>query len=142
MRRRGRECALQLLYQLDLVKALELRVGLEHDLGSELLGFWASFEKVASEEQAFAERLVSGVVRSIVDLDSALSQASQNWKLPRMTDVDRNLLRLAAYEIIYCVDIPRAASINEAVEIAKRFSGLEAASFINGILDQIGSDIQ
>ena len=140
MRRRGRECALQLLYQLDVVKALESREGSDGDFSSELSGFWNNFEAVGGEERAFAERLVEGVVKSIGDLDRVITQASRNWKLPRMADVDRNLLRLATYEILYCADIPRAASINEAVEIAKRFSGTEAASFINGVLDQVQSE--
>ncbi len=139
MRRRGRECALQLLYQLDVVKALESRNENDDDFSSELSGYWNNFEAVGGEERAFAERLVAGVVKSISDLDKVITQASRNWKLPRMADVDRNLLRLAAYEILYCEDIPRAASINEAVEIAKRFSGVEAASFINGVLDQVES---
>lgn len=139
MRRRGRECALQLLYQLDVVRALESRGGNNEDLSSELSGFWNNFEGVGGDERAFAERLVAGVVQSIGDLDKVITQASRNWKLPRMADVDRNLLRLATYEILYCADIPRAASINEAVEIAKKFSGTEAASFINGVLDQVES---
>ena len=137
MRRRGRECALQLLYQLDVVKALESRSGAGEEFASELAGFWSSFEAVGGDERAFAERLVEGVVQVIDDLDKVITQASKNWKLPRMADVDRNLLRLATYEILYCTDIPRAASINEAVEIAKKFSGTEAASFINGVLDQV-----
>ena len=139
MRRRGRECALQLLYQLDVVKALEARTGTDEEFSSELSGFWNNFEAVTGEDRVFAERLVEGVVKSIDNLDKVITSASRNWKLPRMADVDRNLLRLATYEILYCADIPRAASINEAVEIAKRFSGTEAASFINGVLDQVQS---
>lgn len=137
MRRRGRECALQLLYQLDVLKALEVRPGVTEELKLEVAGFWESFESTTGGDRPFVERLVYGVVEAVEELDKAISEASTNWKLPRMANVDRNLLRLAGYEILYCPDIPRAASINEAVEIAKRFSGVEAASFINGVLDQL-----
>ena len=137
MRRRGRECALQLLYQLDVLNPLENRAGATDGLNLELADFWDNFEPVQGEEREFAERLVFGVVRSTEEVDQAISKASKNWKLPRMANVDRNLLRLACYEILFCQDIPRVASINEAVEIAKRFSGTDGASFINGILDQL-----
>ena len=140
MRRRGRECALQLLYQLDVLNPLENRAGVTEGLDLELAEFWDNFEPVQSEERQFAERLVFGVVRATQKVDQVLSKASDNWKLPRMANVDRNSLRLACYEILFCEDIPRVASINEAVEIAKRFSSTDAASFINGILDQLGKD--
>lgn len=137
MRRRGRECALQLLYQLDLGTSLESRSGAADGLKNEVTAFWENFESVESREREFADRLVHGVLGAVEDLDVAITEASRNWKLPRMASVDRNLLRLAAYEILYCPDIPRSVSINEAIEIAKRFSGTEAASFINGVLDQL-----
>ena len=137
MRRRGRECALQLLYQLDLGTSLESRNGVSDALKTEVTAFWENFESVESQEREFADRLVYGVLGAVEDLDVAISEASKIWKLPRMANVDRNLLRLAAYEILYCPDIPRSVSINEAIEIAKRFSGTEAASFINGVLDQL-----
>jgi len=137
MRRRGRECALQLLYQLDLGTSLESRSGVTDALNNEVTAFWENFESVESQEREFADRLVHGVLGAVKDLDGAITEASKNWKLPRMANVDRNLLRLAAYEILYCPDIPRSVSINEAIEIAKRFSGTEASSFINGVLDQL-----
>jgi N utilization substance protein B len=137
MRRRGRECALQLLYQLDLGTSLESRSGVTDALNNEVTAFWENFESVESQEREFADRLVHGVLAAVKDLDVAITEASKNWKLPRMANVDRNLLRLAAYEILYCPDIPRSVSINEAIEIAKRFSGTEASSFINGVLDQL-----
>ena len=86
---------------------------------------------------AFAERLVHGVVRELTAIDSALADASHHWRVARMGKVDRNLLRVAAYEMLFCQDIPRAVSINEAIEIAKRYNSSEAAAFINGILDQL-----
>lgn len=136
MRRRGRVCALQILYQLDLAK--QLREGVStRDVDKAIFAYWRSFETVGLDDQDFAERLVHGVVRDLKHIDEALAGVSHHWKVNRMDKVDRNLLRLAAYEILRCADIPRAASINEAIEIAKRFSGNESAAFINGILDQL-----
>jgi N utilization substance protein B len=102
-----------------------------------IAAFWASFEAVEDDEREFAERLVRGVVSDLGSLDEAVAKVSQNWRVARMGKVDRSLIRLAAYEILRCPDIPRVASINEAVEIAKRFSGKESAAFVNGVLDQL-----
>lgn len=137
MRRRGRECALQILYQMDVGRELDSEAGPQR-VEEALAHYWQSFEAVEEEERAFAERLVRGVITDIQDIDAAIAEVSQHWRISRMGKVDRNLLRLAAYEILRCPDVPRAASINEAVEIAKRFSGGESAAFINGILDQLG----
>jgi transcription antitermination protein NusB len=136
MRRRGRECALQILYQMDLNKELAPAAPEEH-LAKAFFNYWTSFEPVAEEDRVFAERLVRGVVRELDAVDQAIANVSQHWRVGRMDKVDKNLIRLAAYEILRCPDIPRLASINEAIEIAKRFSGKESAAFINGILDQI-----
>ena len=137
MRRKGRQCALQFIYQLDL----QGRFDDGSELGSELDGvlgeFWTNFDSVDDSERAFTERLVKGTVDCVEQLDAAIAGASHRWKLSRMAQVDRSLLRLAAYEILYCADIPKAASINEAIELAKRFSGGESTSFINGILDNL-----
>ena len=147
-RTRSREFALQILYQLDMQKLLDgddkshtsanpkwaARVSAAFD------DYWASFEAVAADDKAFAERLVRGVAAELHTIDEAIATASRRWKIARMDKVDRNVLRLAAYELLRCPDIPRAASINEAIEIAKRFSGQDSAAFINGILDQLGRD--
>jgi transcription antitermination protein NusB len=137
MRRRGRECALQILYQLDIGKELDGGAITDARLTEALAHFWASFEAVPDAEREFAERLVRGVVREVHALDEAIRKVSQNWRVDRMEKVDKSLLRLGAYEILRCPDIPRAASINEAIEIAKRFSGKESAAFVNGVLDQL-----
>jgi transcription antitermination protein NusB len=136
MRRRGRECALQILYQMDVSRDLETDAGRAR-VDEAIAAFWASFETVEDDERAFAERLVRGVVADLGALDEAVARVSQNWRVSRMGKVDRSLIRLAAYEILRCPDIPRVASINEAVEIAKRFSGKESAAFVNGVLDQL-----
>jgi N utilization substance protein B len=138
MRRRARESALQLIYQLDVARVLGTQD--QTALDTAIRDYWASFEPVSPEDREFAERLVRGVAADIDGVDAGIVSVSHNWKLDRMAKVDRSLLRLAAYEILRCPDIPRAASINEAIEIAKRFSGQESASFINGILDQLGKD--
>ena len=102
--------------------------------------YWEAFEVVTPEEQAFAERLALGVAADETALDQAIGQVSLNWKMSRMDKVDRNLIRLAAYEILRCPDIPRSVSINEALEIARRYGGGDSVPFINGILDQLGRD--
>jgi N utilization substance protein B len=138
MRRRARECALQILYQLDMTEPAEDGAIDFERVDAAVRAYWASFEPVSDEERNFAERIARGVASEIDAIDSEISAVSQNWRLSRMERVDRNLLRLAAYEILRCPDIPKAATINEAVEIAKRFSGREAAAFINGVLDKLG----
>ncbi len=139
MRRRGRECALQILYQLDAAGHLGADdVSPDAEIRAALDAYWESFETVKPKAREFSERLVRGVIQSLSELDELISSQSQNWKVERMDRVDLNLLRLAAYEIVYCADIPKAATINEALEIAKRFSEHDAGPFINGILDRIG----
>ena len=132
MRRRSRECALQMLYQLDPGE------GEQADVDREIGAYWQSFSKSESVDQNFSERLVRGVVDACKDLDQVIAGVAKNWSIARMERVDRNLLRMAAYEMLYCPDIPTKVSINEALELAKRFSGNDATAFINGILDRIG----
>jgi len=140
MRRRGRECALQILYQLDMTEPAENGAIDFERVDAAVRAYWASFEPVTDEERNFAERIARGVAAEIDTIDGAITAVSHNWKLARMDRVDRNLLRLAAFEILRCPDIPRAASINEAVEIAKRYSGKESAAFINGVLDKLAEE--
>ena len=135
MRRHGRECALQILYQMDMQSLLDSSD--EAGRNKAISDFWASFDKVGADDRRFATRLVDGVIRVLQDLDHAIEAVSHRWKMGRMAQVDRNLLRMAAYEIIYCADIPKSATINEAIEVAKRFSGQESFAFINGILDKL-----
>lgn len=131
-RRQARECALQILYRLDF-----------DDPGVEeaIRRYWQAHEAVA-EVRSFASDLVRGVRASLDELDSLLASHSMNWKLSRMAAVDKNILRLAAFELMHRPDIPAKVSINEAVEIAKRFGTADSGAFVNGILDNIakGSD--
>ena len=121
---------------------------LEHVLGD----FWKNFqfrndvlgEAVVDEVNAqqpevrhFAERLVCGVAENLEKIDREINSYSTNWALDRMARVDLAILRLAAYELIYCPDVPHNVVINEAIEIGKRFGTEETSAFINGILDHL-----
>ncbi len=128
-RSRGRELALQFLYQLDL-------------RGPELIEEARTF--IASEEQdrearAFAQRLVHGVHEHWDELNGTIRAVAQNWEIGRMAVVDRNVLRLSTFELLHCKDIPPKVAINEAIELGKRFSTSNSGAFINGILDKIKS---
>lgn len=136
MRRRGRECALQMLYQLDVAKELEGPIAPVR-VEEAIAAFWASFEETPDDDREFAERLVRGILGDLQGLDTSIEKVSHHWRMTRMEKVDKNVIRVAAYEILRCPDIPRAASINEAIEIAKKFSGKEAAAFVNGVLDHL-----
>jgi N utilization substance protein B len=136
MRRNGRVCALQMLYQCDVARVLE-KGPQSAEVAASVAHYWASFSQEEPVDRVFAESLVYGVVRALSQLDAVIEKASHHWRLDRMDVVDRNLLRLAAYEITQCMDVPRAACINEAVELAKYYCGQDAAPFINGILDHI-----
>jgi len=127
-RRKSREYALQLLFRLDLNRE-------EVDWGV-LREFWN--DKTESEEvRAFAEELVTGVTRNLGAVDARVTEVAANWSLRRMAAVDRGLLRLGAYEILFRDDIPHSVTINEILEISKKYSTLESAAFINGILDKV-----
>jgi N utilization substance protein B len=131
-RRRAREYALQVLFQIDF-KGKEVN-------NKDLEDFWS--DKQESEDvKKFAEDLVRGTIKSLEDIDSRIEKVAENWVLKRMAAVDRNILRFAVYEILYRKDIPSAVTINEALEIAKKFSSSEAAPFINGILDRLAKEV-
>jgi N utilization substance protein B len=125
-RRQSRERALQILFQLDI----------HGKTGEWLEDFWV--QHPASEEiKAFAERLVDGVVANRAELDKLLGSHATNWKVSRMPVVDRNILRAALYELLWMPDVPAKVTVNEAIELAKRFADDETKKFVNGILDKI-----
>jgi N utilization substance protein B len=144
-RRRGREIALQILYQLDVQEQLS------DDQALEL--FWRHFAtredearadpKTDEDEEAraFAAVLVKGVRAELAEIDALLTRASKNWRLERMARVDRNLLRLALWELKCSQDVPAKVAINEAIEIAKRYGTAESPAFVNGILDRCLEDV-
>ena len=127
-RTQAREYALQLLYEYDIIK----------DLPENLTFFWSRQEEPVDEEvRGFTEELVQGTVRYLKDIDKKVSGYAANWNLNRMAVVDRNVLRLGSFELLYLKDVPAKVSINEAVDLAKKYSGEDSGKFVNGILDRI-----
>jgi N utilization substance protein B len=132
-RRKARECALQMLFAADIAGAVPDEV---------LRTYWAELDDSETEEVAreFATRLAAGTLANLDALDERIRSRAEHWRIPRMAIVDRNILRLAVYEFLY-EPTPRTVAINEALEIARRFSTYEATQFINGILDAIKRDL-
>ncbi|MEN8256623.1 MAG: transcription antitermination factor NusB [Thermodesulfobacteriota bacterium] len=124
LRNKARELALQCLYQID-------QSG-NPDADIELIRQNFQATKKAVD---YGNELVSGVKSNLDEIDALIKVHADNWKVSRMAVVDRNILRIAFYEMLHCSDVPDAVAVNEAVEIAKRFSTDEAPAFINGILD-------
>ena len=127
LRREGRELALQMLYAQDSLRG---------DLRETLRGFRDGVE-VSQRVREFAEGLVQGVLEHQEEIDEAIRARSKNWSLSRMPRVDLNIMRLATYELLHRPDIPKKVSINEAIEIAKKFGDKESPAFVNGILDDL-----
>ncbi len=127
VRRRAREIALQVLYQLDIDPADPKKVLSLH---------WENFQP-SEQAREFCQRLVEGVLANQQEIDRLIEENSENWTMKRMAVVDRNILRLAAFELHYCPDIPFKVTLNEAIEMAKRFGADDSGAFINGILDKI-----
>jgi N utilization substance protein B len=132
-RRKARECALQMLFAADVsqTRADEL-----------VRSYWAELGDADVEETAreFATRLATGTLARLAELDERIKSRAEHWRISRMAVVDRNILRLAVYEFMH-EPTPRTVAINEALEIARRFSTYEATQFINGILDAIKRDL-
>ena len=132
-RTKARQLALQILYQIDIT----------HENSSvSLENFWQSrIQEIDSIVKQFALELVQGTQEHREIIDRKIAQYAKNWELKRMAVVDRNILRQACFELLYRPDIPPKVAINEAIELAKRFSGIEAGKFVNGILDRVKEDI-
>ncbi len=132
-RTQSREFALQLLYQID-ISAEECELSLDR--------FWSlsAQDEIEASVKEFTNFLVRGTIKNLKAIDDEISKYAANWELKRMAVVDRNVLRLATYEIVFCEDIPPKVSINEAVELAKKYSGIQSGKFVNGILDKIKSE--
>ncbi len=131
-RTRSREFALQILYQADIR---------HEDIKSILSDFWKS-QSQSSEElepsiMEFAENLAQGTQENIKQIDTTISSYAQNWQLERMAVIDRNIMRMSCYELLFLDDVPPKVSINEAVDLAKKYGDLESGKFVNGILDKI-----
>ncbi len=129
-RTRAREFALQILYQIDIT----------HDCSQASLDdFWQAQidEKIDDEVKTFSNDVVMGVAANLKEIDAKIIQYAANWQLERMAVVDRNILRMGCYELMLREDIPPKVSINEAVDLAKKYSGQEAGKFVNAILDKV-----
>lgn len=150
-RRKGREAALQMLYQMDVSG-----VGAEDALRT----YWTHLTHEAqqadlepgevvppptkpknAEVREFAEALIRGVAEHRERIDETIRKVSHHWRLERMMRVDRNILRLATYELLEMDDIPRRVTLNEAIELAKRFGAEGSPGFVNGVLDRIATDV-
>jgi transcription antitermination protein NusB len=134
-RRRSREIALQFLYQYDSQR----ESCSEHlDLKQQTNLFWSAKDaSINKEVKEFATILITGSCENMDGIDRIINKYSKNWRLSRMPTIDRNILRMAIYELAYLRNIPPPVTINEAVELAKKFGTEESGSFINGILDRI-----
>ena len=139
-RRRSREMALQILYCMDMTESPPDQAISTH------YEFAATDEEKELEAslliRPFTERLVRGVHVHQHEIDETLVSASQNWCLDRMSIVDRNILRIALFEMLYCPDVPPKVSINEAIDIGKKFGNEDSGAFINGILDHVMGVLQ
>jgi len=127
LRRKARELALQFLY------GIEVNPG---DLEEKLASFW-QMNRTEREIEEFAASLIRGVVQHKEQIDRTISEHALNWDIKRIISVDRNVMRLAVYELAFRPDIPHVVTINEAVDIAKKFGTAESGKFVNGILDNV-----
>ena len=132
-RRKARELALQFLYQLDL--------GGDSDPGPHESEFWAR-HPVDDDARQFASGIVRGVTSNQERIDHIISECTEHWALERMAVVDRNILRQGIFELLWAEGVPPKVAINEALEIAKKFSTHESSRFINGILDRIHKELR
>jgi N utilization substance protein B len=143
-RHQAREIALQILYRYDIgVQGASAPAGEPHieakspqDLLKELAHHFDHF-KVPGELRGFASELVAGTIRELASLDAILEKHASNWKLGRMSFVDRNLMRMSIYELKHFPDTPVSVVIDEAVELAKEFGTAESPAFVNGVLDSV-----
>lgn len=127
-RTQSREYALKILYQAELTRR-KIHLAAEK--------FWSEFEFIDEHVQSFSNRITNGIEENLEKIDSKISEHATNWQLKRMAVIDRNVLRIGTFELIYASDIPPKVTINEAVELAKKYGDLESSKFVNGILDKI-----
>jgi transcription antitermination protein NusB len=131
-RTKARERAVQALYQIDVAAS---------DLDEALERFWRSFEPVEREVREAAEDYVRGVARHRRTIDDAIEAVSANWRLDRMAKVDRNVLRLAVFELQHRPDVPVKVVLNEAIELGKKYGSESSGAFINGLLDRLAQEL-
>jgi len=129
-RTRGREAALQILFAVDLAGGTLEQAERLH---------WAHLA-ASVEGKDFAHAVVRGIGEHAEEIDAMIRKVSEHWRLERMPRVDRNILRLSTYELMFMPDVPRRVTLNEAVELAKRYGGEGSAGFVNGVLDRIATE--
>ncbi len=131
-RTRSRELALQILYQVDVRK---------DNIDEFIADFWEN--QIASDDTSddsvmeFSTTLVNGTLKNLVQIDEYITSYAENWQLSRMAVIDRNIMRMGVFELLYLEDMPPKVAINEAVELAKKYGDTESGKFVNGILDKI-----
>ncbi len=130
MRKRSlaREHALKILYQAEMTR---------RDMKTALDIYWKEAEDKDKTIEEFANRLVDGIQANHTKIDQMITTYATNWQLKRMAVIDRNVLRIGVYELLFAPDIPPKATINEAIELAKKYGDLESSKFVNGILDKL-----
>ncbi|MCK9363107.1 MAG: transcription antitermination factor NusB [Syntrophales bacterium] len=131
-RRKSREIALQILYGLDTH---------EGELGDAIALFWANFDnasgEMSEEIRRFSNELVEGAWKNRLEIDRLISGNSENWSIGRMSRVDKSILRMAIYELLFCPEVPPKVALNEAIDLGKIYGSENSGSFINGILDAL-----
>ena len=131
-RTKAREHALKILYALDITGDLPKKC---------IDAYWQDNDEKDTEIMSFANSLVLGTANKQKEIDKIISECATNWQLDRMAVIDRNILRFAAYELLFADEIPPKVTINEAIDIAKRYGDSESGKFVNGVLDKINKDI-
>lgn len=130
MRKRtlARENALKVLYQAEITRRA-IKIAAEY--------YWSEKDDIDQIVKEFSDRITAGIHINLALIDEKISQYATNWQIKRMAIIDRNILRLGVFELLYTPDIPPKVSINEAVDLAKKYGDLESSKFVNGILDKI-----
>ncbi len=129
-RSKAREQIVQLLYMIEQSKLTQ----------EDALEFFIKNFEVHEEEMPFIRSRVTGIVTELLKIDEKIAKYSEHWKMNRMPKVDRNILRLGAYELEFCLDVPVSVVINEAIELGKKFGDINTPKFVNGILDKIAKE--
>jgi len=127
-RTKARECALKILYAVDIRKDSQ-------ELCTRV--FWENHPTIKDEIKKFSTFIVEGVSKNKAFIDSNISKYATNWQIQRMPPIDRNILRAAVFELLFAEEIPPKVSINEAIEMAKRYGDKDSGKFVNGVLDKI-----
>jgi len=127
-RTKAREFALKVLYHMEIAKS---------DSALSLAMFWKREKNAEESVRLFTEKLVRGIEKKRSVIDENIGRCATNWQISRMAVIDRNILRIAAYELLFETDIPKKVSINEAIDIAKKYGDTDSGKFVNGILDKI-----